>query len=81
MSPSLVKLLFLVALLIIWTLFGKRMIALLLVRRAGQGALNRVGKKAIDAQPFVNFTRDEFPQVHQLRGHGRVQEPAARLRF
>ena len=39
MSPALIKLLFLVALLVIWKLFGKRIVAMFLVRSAAQGAL------------------------------------------
>jgi hypothetical protein len=41
----------LVALLVIWKLFGKRLLALFLLSGAGQGALKDIGKKAVDAQP------------------------------
>ncbi len=62
MSPSLVKILILAALLVIWKLFGKRILAMFLVRSAARGALNDVGKKAIAAQPdFITLARDEFP--------------------
>ena len=76
MSPSFYKVLFLVALLIIWKLFGKRIVALLLVRSAAQGALNDVGKKAIDAQPdFVNLARNEFPQFTNPGGIDELKNP------
>jgi hypothetical protein len=41
----------LVAFLVIWKLFGKRLLALFLLSGAGRGALKDIGKKAIDAQP------------------------------
>jgi hypothetical protein len=76
MSPSFYKLLFLVALLIIWKLFGKRIIAMFLVRSAAQGALNDIGKKAIDAQPdFVNLQRDEFPKFTNPAGIDEFKNP------
>jgi hypothetical protein len=76
MPVSIYKIIFLVALLIIWKLFGKRIIALLLVRSAVQGALNGVGKKAIDAQPdFVNLERDEFPKFTNPAGVEALKNP------
>jgi hypothetical protein len=76
MPPSLYKLLFLVALLIIWKLFGKRIVALVLVRSAAQGALNDIGKKAINAQPaFVNLARNEFPQFTNPAGIDELKNP------
>lgn len=41
----------LVAVLAIWKLFGKRLLALFLVSGAGRGALKDIGKKAVEAQP------------------------------
>jgi len=41
----------LVALLVIWRLFGKRLLALFLLSGAGRGALKDIGKKAVAAQP------------------------------
>jgi hypothetical protein len=76
MSPSLIKILFLVALLVLWKLFGKRIIALSLVRSAARGALNDIGKKAIDAQPdFVNLARDEFPTWNNAAGIDQLKNP------
>ena len=76
MSPSYYKLLFLVALLIIWKIFGKRIVALFLVRSAARGALDDVGKKAIDAQPdFVNLARNEFPQFTSPAGIDELKNP------
>jgi len=76
MSPSFYKILFLVALLIMWKLFGKRIVALLMVRTAARGALNHLGKKAIDAQPdFVNLARDEFPQFTNPAGIDELKNP------
>ncbi len=66
----------LVVLLVIWKLFGKRIIAVLLVRRAARGALNDLGKKAINAQPdFVNLQRDEFPQFADPAGIDELKKP------
>ena len=76
MSPSLYRLLFLVALLVIWKLFGKRIIAMFLVRSAAQGALNDVGNEAINAQPdFVNLARNEFPQFTNPAGIEELKNP------
>ncbi|HET7186034.1 MAG TPA: hypothetical protein VFI82_15215 [Terriglobales bacterium] len=76
MSPALIKLLFLAALLVIWTLFGKRIVAMFLVRSASQGALNHVGKKAIESQPdFVNLARDEFPKFSNAAGIDELKNP------
>ncbi len=41
----------LVALLVVWKLFGKRLLALFLLSGAGRGALQDIGKKAVAAQP------------------------------
>ena len=41
----------LVALLAIWKLFGKRLLAGFLLSGAGRGALKDIGKKAVEAQP------------------------------
>lgn len=41
----------LVALLVIWKLFGKRLLAGFLLSSAGQSALQDIGKKAVDVQP------------------------------
>src|ERR1051326_8158870 len=76
MSPSLIKILLLVALLVIWKLFGKRIVAMLMVRSATKGALNDIGKKAIDSQPdFVNLTRDEFPKFTNSAGVDELKNP------
>ena len=76
MSASVVKILILVVLLVVWKLFGKRIIALLMVRSAAQGAMNDIGKKAINAQPdFVNLTRDEFPKFTNSAGIDEFKNP------
>jgi len=41
----------LVALLVIWKFFGKRLLAMFLLSRAGGETLKDIGKKAVDAQP------------------------------
>jgi len=41
----------LVALLVIWRLFGKRLLASFLLSGAGRGALQDIGRKAVEAQP------------------------------
>jgi len=41
----------LAALLVLWKLFGKRLLALFLLSGAGRGALKDIGKKAVEAQP------------------------------
>lgn len=41
----------LAALLVIWKLFGKRLLAWFLLSGAGWGALKDIGKKAVEAQP------------------------------
>jgi len=41
----------LVALLVIWKIFGKRLLALFLLSGAGRGALQDIGRKAVEAQP------------------------------
>jgi hypothetical protein len=45
------KVIILVAVFAIWKLFGKRLLAGFLLSRAGQGALQDIGKQAVDAQP------------------------------
>ncbi len=61
-ADRLIVIVVLVVLLGLWKLFGKRIIAALLVRSAARGALNDLGRKVVAAQPdFVNLTRDEFP--------------------
>ncbi len=76
MSASVMKLLFLVVLLVVWTLFGKRILALLMVRSAAKGVLNDVGKKAIESQPdFVNLARDEFPKFTNVPGVDELKNP------
>ncbi len=62
MTSHLTTIVVLVVLLIVWKMFGKRIISIALVSRAGRGALNDIGKKAIAAQPdFINLAREEFP--------------------
>jgi hypothetical protein len=76
MSATLVELLVLVALLVIWKLFGKRIVAMFMVRSAAHGALNHVGKKAIDAQPdFVSLSRDEFPTWNNAAAVDEFKKP------
>ena len=41
----------LVALLIVWKLFGRRLLALFLLSETGRGALEGLGKRAVEAQP------------------------------
>jgi len=41
----------LVALLVVWKLFGKRLLAFFLLSGAGRGALKDIGKQAVAAQP------------------------------
>lgn len=41
----------LVALLLVWKLFGRRLLALFLLSNAGRGALKGLGKRAVEAQP------------------------------
>jgi len=76
MSTGLYKILFLAVLLIIWKLFGKRIVAMFLVRRAAGGALNDVGTKVIAAQPdFFNLQRDEFPRFTNPAAIGELKNP------
>jgi hypothetical protein len=52
----------LAALLVIWKLFGKRLLALFLLSGAGRGALKDIGKKAVEAQPdSITLTRVATP--------------------
>ena len=41
----------LVVLLIVWKLFGRRLLSLFLLSNAGRGALQGLGKRAVEAQP------------------------------
>ena len=43
--------LILVAVLVVWQLLGKRLLAGFLLSGAGQGTLQGIGKKAVDTQP------------------------------
>src|SRR5581483_1083204 len=76
MSPSFYKIIFLVLLLVFWKLFGKRFVSMFMVQSAAKGALNDIGKKAIDAQPdFVNLSRDEFPTFTNSAGIDELKKP------
>ena len=53
----------LIALLVIWSLFGKRILAMFLLSSAGQGALKGIGKQALDKQPdWITLSRLPNPQ-------------------
>ena len=52
----------LIALLVVWILFGKRILAMFLLSRAGQGALKDIGHKAMEKQPdWIRLERVAAP--------------------
>lgn len=56
-------LLVLIVLLVIWVLFGKRIMALFLLSSAGKAALNNIGKLALGKQPdWITLERVASPQ-------------------
>jgi hypothetical protein len=76
MVLNLYKILVLAVLLILWKLFGKRVVAMFLVRSAAGGVLNDIGRKAIAAQPdFVTLQRDEFPEFTNPAGIDELKNP------
>jgi hypothetical protein len=53
----------LIALLVIWSLFGKRILGFLLTRGAAQGVLKNIGAKALDSQPeWITLQQLTTPQ-------------------
>jgi hypothetical protein len=67
----------LVALLAVWKLFGKRLLALFLLSSAGRGALKDIGKQAAAAQPGnITLSRISTPVWQDAR----VQQIISSLR-
>lgn len=76
MPPRLITIAVLVVLLAVWKLFGKRIMAALLVRSAARGGLNDVGRKAINAQPdAITLTRVEFPEWQDRAAVDELKNP------
>ena len=56
-------------LLLVWKLFGKKMLASFLISKAGDSAVKAIGTKAIQAQPdWINLNRVSFPEWKDADG-------------
>lgn len=76
MPPRLITILVLILLLVIWKLFGKRIIAALLVQSAARGGLKSVGRRALIAQPeTITLGRVEFPEWQDRAAVDELKNP------
>ncbi len=72
----------LIALLLIWKLFGKRLLASFLISKAGDSAVRSIGTKAIQAQPdWINLSRVSFPQWTDPNGVQAMVRPLVAAGF
>ena len=59
----------LVVVLVVWKLFGRKMLASFLISKAGDSAMKSIGTKAIQQQPdWINLTRVSFPKWTDANG-------------
>ncbi len=69
MSQPVVVIVLLVVVLLVWKLFGKRLLATYLISKAGDSAVKAIGTKAIQAQPdWINLSRVSFPEWKDADG-------------
>lgn len=59
----------LIVLLVVWKLFGRKLLATFLISKVGDSAAKALGTKAIQAQPdWINLSRVSFPQWTDASG-------------